>query len=118
MDGVHLASLVEMVESGFDERVLLGDRAEPVTGARLGQLVLTDPSTALPIEGDTPVVVFDDWLATFPAQPAMVEPASNDDAVAVVLFTSGTTSEPKASLLAPSPPDGVPPRHGRVRRRQ
>ena len=36
---MHLSSLVEMVESGFDERVLLGTHEHPVTGAELGRLV-------------------------------------------------------------------------------
>jgi hypothetical protein len=37
---MHLATLVEMIESGFDERVLLGSATDrPVTGARLGTLV-------------------------------------------------------------------------------
>ena len=36
---MHLSSLLEMVESGFDDRVLLGTADAPVTGAELGQLV-------------------------------------------------------------------------------
>jgi tetratricopeptide (TPR) repeat protein len=42
---MHLASLVEMVESAFDDRVLLGTRDEPVTGADLGRLVRAGAST-------------------------------------------------------------------------
>ncbi len=42
---MHLSSLVEMVESGFDERVLLGTRDAPVTGAELGRLVRAGAST-------------------------------------------------------------------------
>ena len=36
---MHLASLVEMVESGFDDRVLLGSVDAPVTGTELGQRI-------------------------------------------------------------------------------
>ena len=36
---MHLANLVEMVESGFDDRVLLESGHGPVTGADLGRLV-------------------------------------------------------------------------------
>jgi len=63
-----------------------------------GALVLTDRATASRVTG-TAMRVFDDWLAeahaTTPAEPV---PGSDDD-VAVVLYTSGTTSAPKAALL-------------------
>ena len=36
---MHLSSLVEMVESGFDDRVLLRDGDRAITGADLGVLV-------------------------------------------------------------------------------
>jgi hypothetical protein len=42
---MHLSSLVEMVESGFDSRVLLGTHDHPVTGAELGRLVRAGAST-------------------------------------------------------------------------
>src|SRR5262245_58880458 len=157
---MHLSSLVEMVESGFDERVLLGTRERPVTGAELGRIVragastlagyealvyagenhpllpvalfsaawagipfvpvnyrledqqlkdlvarqpgamvLADEATAPRIAGDAPVTVFDDWLALLPADAPPSDPPFDDDAVAIVLFTSGTTSEPKSALL-------------------
>ena len=157
---MHLASLVEMVESGFDDRVLLGTSEAPVTGAEFGQLVrrgastltghqalvyvgenhpllpvalfsaawagipfvpvnyrlendqinalvarqpgalvLTDATTAARLATDAPVVVFDDWLESLPADPPPIDPPFDDDDVAVVLYTSGTTSEPKAALL-------------------
>jgi hypothetical protein len=36
---MHLATLLEMIESGYDERVLLGSVSDrPVTGAQLGKL--------------------------------------------------------------------------------
>ena len=157
---MHLATLVEMVESGFDERVLLGSADAPVTGAQFGPLVrkgastlggfqslvyvgenhpllpialfaaawagipfvpvnyrleshhlnslvarqpdalvLADPTTAPRIETDSIVMVFDDWLASLPADTPVTDPAFDDDEVAVVIFTSGTTSEPKSSIL-------------------
>ena len=36
---MHLSSLVEMIESGFDDRELLGDADHRVTGGELGRLV-------------------------------------------------------------------------------
>jgi acyl-CoA synthetase (AMP-forming)/AMP-acid ligase II len=157
---MHLSSLVEMVESGFDDRVLLGSSEHPVTGAELGRrvragastlagyqalvyvgenhpllpvalfsaawagipfvpvnyrledhhlnslvdrqpgaLALADESTAPRIAGDAPVVVFDEWLASLPDAAPAGDPPFDDDDVAVVLYTSGTTSEPKSALL-------------------
>lgn len=159
---MHLATLVEMVESGFDDRVLLGDRQQSVTGARLGALVRSGAAvlhgeravvyvgenhpllpvgllasawagaTFVPVNyrledhhlialvnrqpgalilADEPcaarlgelerVVVFDDWVRSLAAvDPADApEAASADDEVALVLYTSGTTSEPKSALL-------------------
>ena len=161
---MHLSSLVEMVESGFDDRVLLGDESSQITGTdfgflvRLGatqvhnkytsviyvgenhpllpvglfaaawagvpfvpvnyrledrqlrslierypnSLVLTDPLTADRLLGLSPLI-FDDWLRGLSnidlEEVGPIEPAENDDDVAVVLFTSGTTSEPKSALL-------------------
>ncbi len=158
---MHLATLLEMIESGFDERVLLGsDSDQPVTGAQLGTLVrsaaslisgkfdavvyvgenhallpvsllaaawsdvpfvpvnyrledhhlnalvdrqpnplvLTDVTTAPRIVGHAPIV-FDEWLTSLPDDAAPVEPPYDDDQVAIVLYTSGTTSEPKSALL-------------------
>ena len=157
---MHLASLVEMVESGFDDRVLLGSTDAPITGAEFGRfvrrgastlaghqalvyvgenhpllpialfsaawagipfvpvnyrleneqlnalvarqpgaLVLTDATTAPRLATDAPVEVFDDWLTRLPADVPAIDPPFDDDEVAVVLYTSGTTSEPKAALL-------------------
>jgi acyl-CoA synthetase (AMP-forming)/AMP-acid ligase II len=160
---MHLSSLVEMVESGFDDRVLLGTTASPVTGSDLGRLVragastiagnhtavvyagenhpllpvallaaawagvpfvpinyrladeqlnalvarqpgalvLADPLTA-PRLTTTGVATLDAWLDSFPEGAPDIEPPFDDDEVAIVLFTSGTTSEPKAALLRPS----------------
>jgi len=156
---MHLSSLVEMVDSGFAERVLLGDRDCPVTGARLARLasagastlagrrhlvyigenhpllpvalfsaawagipfvplnyrldednlndligrlpdalVLADAATAPRLRAKD-VTVLDEWLESIPARAVTDDPAVDDDAVAVILFTSGTTSEPKSALL-------------------
>lgn len=157
---MHLASLVEMIESGFDDRVLLGGNEEAVTGARLGELVragaaslgrfsglvyagenhpwlpiallsaawagvpfvpvnyrleddklnqlvarepdafvLADASTAVRVSSDAPVVVLDEWFAALGSDPDPIAPPLDDDDVAVILYTSGTTSDPKSALL-------------------
>ena len=156
---MHLSSLLEMVESGFDDRVLLGTADAPVTGAQLGDLARRGAATlvgrydALVYAGENhpllPVALlsaawagvrfvpvnyrledhhlnalvgrepnalvladeqtvgritagatlFDDWLADLPAAAEDIEPAFDDDEIAVVLYTSGTTSEPKSALL-------------------
>lgn len=161
---MHLSSFVEMVESGFDDRVLLGDQKSRITGTEFGflvrlgatqvhdkyssiiyvgenhallpvalfaaawagvpfvpvnyrledrqlhslierypnSLVLTDPLTSARLTGFSPTV-FEEWLSELSTidleEVGPTEPAENDDDVAVVLFTSGTTSEPKSALL-------------------
>lgn len=156
---MHLSSLLEMIESGFDDRVLLGTADAPVTGAQLGDLTRRGAATlagrydALVYAGENhpllPVALlsaawagirfvpvnyrldddhlnalvgrepnalvladqltvgritdgatlFDDWLADLPGAAADIAPAFDDDEIAVVLYTSGTTSEPKSALL-------------------
>ena len=149
-----------MVESGFDERILLGEESGSVTGADLGRLVrsgastltgfsalvyvgenhgllpvalfaaawagvpfvpvnyrledgqlnalvarqsgalvLADAATATRLVTSSTVLTFDEWLTALPSEHLEVEAAFDDDAVAVVLYTSGTTSEPKSALL-------------------
>jgi acyl-CoA synthetase (AMP-forming)/AMP-acid ligase II len=161
---MHLSSFVEMVESGFDDRVLLGDQKSRITGTEFGflvrlgatqvhnqyasviyvgenhsllpvalfaaawagvpfvpvnyrledrqlhslierypnSLVLTDHLTSDRLAGFSPKV-FDEWLDELSTidleEVGPTEPAEDDDDVAVVLFTSGTTSEPKSALL-------------------
>ena len=161
---MHLSSFVEMVESGFEDRVLLGDQKSRITGTEFGflvrlgatqlhnkyasviyvgenhsllpvalfaaawagvpfvpvnyrledrqlhslierypnSLVLTDPLTSDRLTGLSPKV-FEEWLSELSTidleEVGPTEPAENDDDVAVVLFTSGTTSEPKSALL-------------------
>jgi len=146
-----------MVESGFEDRVLLVTADDPVTGRQLGQLarrgastlrgydavvyagenhpllpvallaaacagvpfvpvnyrledaqlngliarhanalVLADDKTVERIVGS--VTAFDEWLA-FPGEAPFNDAPLNEDDVAVVLYTSGTTAEPKAALL-------------------
>ncbi|MFI6953578.1 class I adenylate-forming enzyme family protein [Nocardia sp. NPDC050408] len=155
---MHLSAMVEMIESGFADRVLLGDADRRVTGAELGALarggaatlrdspalvyagenhpllpvallaaacagvpfvpvnyrlddaqlnslidrqsdalVLADAATAPRVTARAHV--FDDWLAALPTDMPSLEPQFNDDAVAVVLYTSGTTAAPKSALL-------------------
>lgn len=156
---MHLSSLVEMIESGFDDRVLLGSGDGPITGAELGELVrrgatavrgrydavvyvgenhpmlpvallaaawagvpfvpvnyrledhhlnalvarqanalvLADSHTAPRLEARA--MVFDSWLHTLPDETPELDAALDDDTVAIVLYTSGTTSEPKSALL-------------------
>ena len=161
---MHLSSFVEMVESGFDDRVLLGDQKSRITGTEFGflvrlgatqvhnkcssviyvgenhallpvalfaaawagvpfvpvnyrledrqlhslierypnSLVLTDHLTSDRLAGFSPKV-FDEWLDELSTidleEVGPTEAAEDDDDVAVVLFTSGTTSEPKSALL-------------------
>ena len=156
---MHLSSLVEMVESGFGDRVLLGSSGDPVTGAEFGQrvragaaaigdhqalvyvgenhpllpialfasawagvpfvpvnyrledhhmnalvdrqegaLVLADAATAPRVTGHA-AIVLDDWLASLPVEFEAIDPPFDDDEIAIVLYTSGTTSEPKSALL-------------------
>ena len=157
---MHLSSLVEMVESGFDDRVLLGTGGTAVTGTDLGRMVragasvltgapalvyagenhpllpiallaaawagvpfvpvnyrldderlvalvnrqpgallLADDSTAARLSRlGHPATVFDTWLADLP-ESSDIAPADDDDDLAIVLYTSGTTAEPKAALL-------------------
>lgn len=156
---MHLASLVEMVESGFDDRVLLRFGDAEVTGADFGHLVRRGASTlgegceAIVYVGENhpmfPVAllsaawagvpfipvnyrlddsrlnaliersprslvladkvtaprvagggarVFDEWLRNLP-DAAEIGPADDDEAMAIVLYTSGTTAEPKSALL-------------------
>jgi acyl-CoA synthetase (AMP-forming)/AMP-acid ligase II len=156
---MHLSSLVEMVESGFDDRVLLGTGDSAVTGTDLGRMVragasvlsapalvyagenhpllpiallsaawagvpfvpvnyrldderlvalinrqpgallLADSSTADRLAAlGHPATVFDTWLADLPGS-SDIAPADDIDDVAIVLYTSGTTAEPKAAFL-------------------
>lgn len=61
-------------------------------------LVLADAATAPRITSRS-VGVLPEWLAQTSIDDAVIDPAGDDDAVAVVIYTSGTTSEPKSALL-------------------
>jgi acyl-CoA synthetase (AMP-forming)/AMP-acid ligase II len=61
-------------------------------------LVLSDLATRERIEV-APVVTLDEWLAGLPVEAPELEMPFDEDAVAVVLYTSGTASEPKSALL-------------------
>jgi acyl-CoA synthetase (AMP-forming)/AMP-acid ligase II len=152
--------MVEMVESGFADRVLLGDAGRRLTGTDLGLLakagsttlaghpalvyvgenhpllpvalfaaawagipfvpvnyrlddaqlnslvarqegayVLADPATVGRVTEGAKLQVLDEWLAAIPADATPPEAPWDDDAVAVVLYTSGTTAAPKSALL-------------------
>jgi acyl-CoA synthetase (AMP-forming)/AMP-acid ligase II len=157
---VHLSSMVEMIESGFEGRVLLTPAGAPVDGRQLVSLVhraaaglagtcgalvyagenhpllpvavlaaawagvpfvpinyrlddhrldaliarqpdpivLSDAATAPRITA-APAAVFDVWLDALPSGAGVPDPPFDDDEIAIVLYTSGTTSEPKAALL-------------------
>jgi acyl-CoA synthetase (AMP-forming)/AMP-acid ligase II len=62
-----------------------------------GAIVLADATSATRVTTGQPVHVFDEWLGELSGGDA--EAASDDDAVAIVLYTSGTTAAPKAALL-------------------
>lgn len=155
---MHLSSLLDMVESGFSDRTLLGADADRLTGADLARrarcaatmleqyrslvyvgeshpqlpvalfaaaaagvpyvpinyrlddaqmsaliaqqhdpLVLADDATASRF--DNGVKSLDDWVNDIPAETSPPEPRFDDDEVAVILHTSGTTSAPKAAYL-------------------
>src|SRR5690606_38766205 len=63
-----------------------------------GALVLADAATAPRVTGQA-AIVLDDWLASLPVEFEAIDPPFDDDEVAIVLYTSGTTSEPKSALL-------------------
>lgn len=156
---MHVSSLVEMIESAYDDRALLGATGSTITGADLARLARSG-AASLPADcaavvyvGEShpllPVVVFasawagvpfiplnyrldddrlnqlvaqhpgalvladtasaprlsssltmlDDWLTELEASPGSTDAATDDDSVAIILYTSGTTSAPKAALL-------------------
>lgn len=156
---MHVATLVEMIESAYADRRLLGaEGGSALTGPELGRTVrlgaaklagrgavvyvgenhaflpclalsaawagvpfvplnyrqddstlarliaaqpdpavITDEASAARV--GTSGNVLDDWLADLEERAPLSEPAEDADAVAIVLYTSGTTSAPKAALL-------------------
>ncbi len=69
-----------------------------LVGAQTDALVLTDAPTAARLDG-LGALTLDAWLESLPTEFELPEPRYDDDEVAVVLYTSGTTSAPKAALL-------------------
>lgn len=63
-------------------------------------LVLADEHTAARLIGlNVRVQQLDSWIADLDAQATAPDPAWDDEQVAIVLYTSGTTAAPKAALL-------------------
>lgn len=75
-------NLVELIERQVDPLVLADDR----TGDRLRSAGINAVDLA-------------DWISDTTTVETTDEPAVDDDQVAVVLYTSGTTAAPKAALL-------------------
>jgi len=158
---MHIGALVEMVESGLGERVLVGTASSGLTGEQVAQLarragaelretcgslvyagenhprlpiamlgaawagvpfvpvnyrlqddqlvqlidrqpgckVLADPSTGVRLrDHHVEAADFESWLLSLPDVGASEAP-DDDNEVAIVLYTSGTTSAPKAAFL-------------------
>jgi len=74
--------LVDLIERQPDPLVL----ADARTGARLAEVGIE-------------IVELDAWLAEAATAEPLDDPAFDDDEIAIVLYTSGTTSAPKAALL-------------------
>lgn len=76
------------------------ERLNRLVGRQPGALVIADERTAGRIVDADNVLTVDAWRASLSDEPGSTRPADDDDdAVAVTLYTSGTTSEPKAALL-------------------
>jgi acyl-CoA synthetase (AMP-forming)/AMP-acid ligase II len=69
-------------------------------GRQPGSTVLADAPTQARLRAQgIDAVLLPEWLEALPADGATVAPAEDDEAVAIVLYTSGTTSAPKAAIL-------------------
>ena len=63
-------------------------------------LVIADARTAERLRSNgLEAVEFPDWLAALDESEQLAESAEDDEEVAIILYTSGTTAEPKAALL-------------------
>ncbi|WP_026443754.1 AMP-binding protein [Pseudacidobacterium ailaaui] len=84
--GVIVVPLDAAGSAEFARRVL--DDTRP-------KLVVGDAALLTQLPEGTVKINFDDWIAALPARPLTNVPALNLDTPLQVLFTSGTTSEPK-----------------------
>jgi acyl-CoA synthetase (AMP-forming)/AMP-acid ligase II len=76
------------------------DQLDELVARQPDALVVADGACARRLTGEgRGVVVLEEWLASLPAEFEPVEAPVDDDEVAIVLYTSGTTSEPKSALL-------------------
>lgn len=92
---MRMASLERFIDA-TRERIRRADSAIVLMDAQFSEFIQ-------PVEGDAPMVTLDELL---PADPALrtsadgyVRPADDPDALAVLQFTSGSTSEPKGVML-------------------
>ena len=63
-----------------------------------GALVLADEVTAPRLDSG-PVIVFDDWLTSLPADAVPLDPPADDNDVAIVLFTKGSPCGPDGCAI-------------------
>lgn len=73
------------------------DFAQRVIAETTPRLIVGDSELLNQLDPATPRIAFEDFAATLPAAaaPASVDPAVNLDSPVQILFTSGTTAEPK-----------------------
>ncbi len=92
---MRMASLERFVEATRD-RIRQADSAMVLIDAQLAEFVS-------PAEGDPPMVRLDEVLPADPAQRRSADeyqvPADDPDSLAILQFTSGSTSEPKGVML-------------------
>jgi fatty-acyl-CoA synthase len=92
---MRMGSLDRFIEQ-TRARIRSGDSAMVAMDAQFADFVQ-------PIEGDPPFVMLDELLPADPAQrrdpAAWVRPEEDPDSLAVLQFTSGSTSEPKGVML-------------------
>ena len=64
----------------------------------LPALIVGDAALLLTLEGEWPLLFFEDWLAALPVEEAGPVAGLSHDTPLQILFTSGTTGEPKGIL--------------------
>ncbi|CAN0441890.1 unnamed protein product, partial [Phaeothamnion confervicola] len=76
------------------------DQLAALIARQSGAQVLGDARTAERLRAKgIDAIDLDEWLTLAYAAEPLEEPADDEDAIAIVLYTSGTTAEPKAALL-------------------